>query len=321
MDGPADAEIFEANHLGEIANIWSKLVWNLVKVGKTYCHLHTQLLNPSLEELLNSLANCERDFDSYLHHILHLDDLLARDARHHIQLGYPVFNYPRYIPTTVELCRASFPDIIDNLKADLMYFKDDFQNKDIFKVITRPASNKPHPESGNGTSIPNLLDASMGGPGSTTPRGNSPHELPQCHLQGPPQPHTQETPLFHHQELPLLVHLGAHPCQHHNQYHCLKDPHHLETSLNLSLSISLSLNLNLSLSLNHSPSLNLSLSISLSLNLNLSLASTTAPVSTSAPASAPASAHLSTQPQWGANLVNTSTKSHPKWEHGTKQGS
>ena len=99
MDVPADGEIFGSNHLGEIADIQSKLVQNLVKVGKTYHHLHTQLLNPSSEELSNFLVSCERDFDSHLHHILHLDDLLARDARHHIQLGYPVFNYPRYIPT------------------------------------------------------------------------------------------------------------------------------------------------------------------------------------------------------------------------------
>ena len=123
---------------------------------------------------MNFLANCEKDFDSHLHHILHLDDLLARDARHCIQLGYPVLNYPRYIPTTVELCRSSFPDIINNLKADLTYFKDDFQNEVMFKGITRPTNNKSHPGPGNGTSTPSLLDASMGGPGSTTPRGNPP---------------------------------------------------------------------------------------------------------------------------------------------------
>ena len=123
---------------------------------------------------MNFLANCEKDFDSHLHHILHLDGLLARDASHHIQLGYPVLNYPRYIPTTVELSRPSFSDIIDNLKADLMYFKDDIWNEEMFKVITRPANNKPCPGPGNGTSTLNLLDASMGGPGSTTPSGNPP---------------------------------------------------------------------------------------------------------------------------------------------------
>ena len=139
-----------------------------MKVGKTYCHLHTQLLNPSSEELSNFVANHEKDFDSCLHHILHLDGLLAKDARHCIQLRYPVLNYPRYIPTTVELCR-SFPDIIDNLKADLAYFRYDFQNEETFKVITRPTNNKPHPGPGNVTSTPSLLDASMGGPGSTTP--------------------------------------------------------------------------------------------------------------------------------------------------------
>ena len=136
IDGPADGEIFESNHLAEIADIQSKLIWNLAKVGETYCHLCAQLLNPSPEELENFLANCERDFDSHLHHILHLDELLARDARHHIQLGYHVINYPRYIPTTVELCRSSFSDIIDKLKADLAYFKDDFQNKEMLKSYT-----------------------------------------------------------------------------------------------------------------------------------------------------------------------------------------
>ena len=60
MDGPADGEIFESNHLGEIADIWSKLIQNLVKVGKTYCHLCAQLLNPNSEELLNFLVNHER---------------------------------------------------------------------------------------------------------------------------------------------------------------------------------------------------------------------------------------------------------------------
>ena len=79
----------------------------------------------------------ERDFDSHLQHILHLDDLLARDARHQIQLGYPVLNYPRYIPTTVELCRSSFTDIMDKIKDDLVYFKDDFQNEEMFKAISR----------------------------------------------------------------------------------------------------------------------------------------------------------------------------------------
>ena len=39
MDDPADGEIFESNHLAEMADVWSKLIWNLVKVGKTYHHL------------------------------------------------------------------------------------------------------------------------------------------------------------------------------------------------------------------------------------------------------------------------------------------
>ena len=152
IDGPADGAIFELNHLAEIADIQSKLIWNLVKVGKTYHHLCAQLLNPSPVELENFLVNHEKDFDSHLHHILHLDELLARDARHCIQLGYHVINYPRYIPTMVELCRSSFSDIIDKLKADLAYFKDDFQNKEMFEVIHKPMSNKPHPRTGHGAS-------------------------------------------------------------------------------------------------------------------------------------------------------------------------
>ena len=79
IDGPADGAIFESNHLAEIADIQSKLIQNLAKVGETYYHLHAQLLNPSPEELDNFLVNHEKDFDSHLHHILHLDDLLARD--------------------------------------------------------------------------------------------------------------------------------------------------------------------------------------------------------------------------------------------------
>ena len=55
MDGPADGEIFKSNYLGEIAEIWSKLIQNLAKVGETYHHLCTQLLNPSSEELSNFL--------------------------------------------------------------------------------------------------------------------------------------------------------------------------------------------------------------------------------------------------------------------------
>ena len=57
MDGPADREIFRSNHLGEIADIQSKLIQNLAKVGETYCHLCAQLLNPTSEELSNFITN------------------------------------------------------------------------------------------------------------------------------------------------------------------------------------------------------------------------------------------------------------------------
>ena len=148
MDRPTEGEIFESNHLREIADIQNKLIQNLAKVGKTYHHVRTQLLNPSPEELENFLANHERDLDSCLHYILHLDELLARDAKHCVQLGYPVINYPRYIPTTIELCRASFSDIMDKLKADLAYCKDDFQNNDMF---SHPQTYKWHTSPRHGT--------------------------------------------------------------------------------------------------------------------------------------------------------------------------
>ena len=38
MDGPAGEEIFESNHLGEIADIRSKLVLNLAKFSESYHH-------------------------------------------------------------------------------------------------------------------------------------------------------------------------------------------------------------------------------------------------------------------------------------------
>ena len=194
IDGPADGAIFKLNHLAEIADIQSKLIWNLAKVGKTYHHLCAQLLNPSPEELENFLVNHEKDFDSHLHHILHLDDLLARDARHHIQLGYHVINYPRYIPTMVELCRSSFSDIINKLKADLAYFKDDFQNKDMFEVIHKPSSNKSHPGTGHGASTPKPQDIPSGSPGTTTLRGNPPQATPVPSPRTTPAPPPRQTP-------------------------------------------------------------------------------------------------------------------------------
>ena len=228
IDGPADKAIFESNHLAEIVDIWSKLIQNLVKVGETYCHLHAQLLNPSPEELENFLVNCEKDFDSHLHHILHLDDLLARDARHHIQLRYHVINYPRYIPT------------IDKLKADLAYFKDDFWNKDMFEVIHKPTSNKSHPRTGHRASMPKPLDIPSGSPGTTILRGNPPLVTPVPPWE-PLQPHLQGKHLFHHQGQPPLVHQTMHLCLHHNQYPNQEQLHHPKISLNHSHNLNLSL--------------------------------------------------------------------------------
>ena len=98
INGPADGAIFESSHLAEIADIQGKLIWNLAKVGKTYCHLCTRLLNPSPEELENFLVNHEKDFDSHLHHILHLDDLLARDARTLYPVWVPCNQLPKIHP-------------------------------------------------------------------------------------------------------------------------------------------------------------------------------------------------------------------------------
>ena len=65
MDGPVYGAIFKSNNLAEITNIGSKLVQNLAKVGKTYCHFHTQLLNSTPDELTNFVLNHERDFNSW----------------------------------------------------------------------------------------------------------------------------------------------------------------------------------------------------------------------------------------------------------------
>ena len=78
------------------------------------------------------------------------------------------------IITAAQTPNCSFSDFIDKLKADLAYFKDDFWNNKMFKVIYRPTGNIPHPGTGCGASKPNPLHAPMGGPGSTTLRGNPP---------------------------------------------------------------------------------------------------------------------------------------------------
>ena len=88
----------------------------------------------------------------------------------------------------VELCRSSFSDIINKLKADLAYFKDDFWNKDMFEVIHKPTSNKAHQRTGHGASMPKLLDTPLGSPGTTTPRGNPPQVTPV-----PPKNHSSPT--------------------------------------------------------------------------------------------------------------------------------
>ena len=237
MNGPADGEIFESNHLDEIADIWSKLIRNLAKVGKTYHHLCAQLLNPSPEELQNFLVNCEKTLTAVC--ITSSTWMTSWP----MMLGIiSSSGYPRYIPTTVELCRASFADIIDKLKADLAFFKDDLWNREMLKVIYRPMGNTPHPGPGQGASTPNPLDASMGGPGSTTPRGNS-MGYSSATPPGLHQPHHLGTLLCHHQGLPLLAHLEAHWCHPCDQY--------LDQGL-LQLETNLNLNPNLSHSLNHS---------------------------------------------------------------------
>ena len=95
----------------------------------------------------------------------------------------------------VELCRSSFSDIIDKLKADLAYFKDNFWNKDMFEVIHKPTSNKPHPRTGHGASMPKLLDIPSGSPGTTTLRGNPPQMTPVPPPRTTPAPPPRQTPV------------------------------------------------------------------------------------------------------------------------------
>ena len=130
-------------------------------------------------------------------HILHLDELFARDAKHHIQLGYPVLNYPRYIPTTVELCRSSFNDIIDKLKADLAYFKDDFRNEEMFKAHTQTHGEHTLPWTRPWSQHPRLLGHIYGRPWINYTQRKPPSKkyssaIPQDHCS----PTTYEHPQF-----------------------------------------------------------------------------------------------------------------------------
>ena len=193
MDGPADGAIFESNHLAKIADIRSKLICNLVKVSETYCRVCVQLLNPSPDELANFVLNHERDFDRCLDHVHHLDNLLARDARHCIQLRYPMINYQQYVPTTVELCREAFSDILDKFTANLSYFKDDFRNSGMFESI-------PKPRPGLGSSMPNFVSIPTGGLEKTTPlgqppAGSIPRPTPIPTLRNTPVPMPRSSPV------------------------------------------------------------------------------------------------------------------------------
>ena len=135
MGGPAEGAIFESNHMGELVDVDSKLIVNLAKATKTYHQAHAQFLNPTNEELDAFIVNWEKDFNSHHQHIHHLDALLSRDSRHRTQLGFHVISVPCYIPTTAELCATSFRNIIENIKANLAYFKEDLTNPLCFKPI------------------------------------------------------------------------------------------------------------------------------------------------------------------------------------------
>ena len=119
MDGPADGTIFESNHLGELVDVCSKLIWNLVKAAESYHHIHARFLNPTSTELDAFVGNQERDFESWHQYIHHIDSLLSRDSRHQVQLGYHVISLPRYFHTTAKLCTTSFDEVIKKIKADL----------------------------------------------------------------------------------------------------------------------------------------------------------------------------------------------------------
>ena len=119
MDGPADGNIFESNHLGELVDVHSKLFWKLAKAAESYCHIHAWFLNLTSTELDAFISNWERDFNNHCQYIHHIDSLLSRDSRHRIQLGYHVISLPRYVPTTAKLCTTSFGEIIEKIKAEL----------------------------------------------------------------------------------------------------------------------------------------------------------------------------------------------------------
>ena len=57
IDRPADGEIFHSNHLCKIADIRSKLILNVAKVGESYQYTCAQLLNPTLDELAGFVVN------------------------------------------------------------------------------------------------------------------------------------------------------------------------------------------------------------------------------------------------------------------------
>ena len=81
--------------------------------------------------------NQERDCDSHHQYIHHINSVLSRDLRHRIQFGYHIISVPRYIPTTAELCTTLFGKIVDKIKEDLAYFKEDLRNPSHFIPISR----------------------------------------------------------------------------------------------------------------------------------------------------------------------------------------
>lgn len=125
MDDPDEGMIFESIHPSEMGDICSKLVVNLVRTANHYCQACSLFLNPTNEELSNFVANGERDFNSHHQCINHIDSILAHDARHRVQLGCPIISVLRYFPTTAQLCTLMISEVIENIKEDLGYFKED----------------------------------------------------------------------------------------------------------------------------------------------------------------------------------------------------
>ena len=96
--------------------------------------------------------------------------MIRRDLRHRIQFGYQITSVPRYIPTTAELCTTSFGEIVDKVKEDLAYFKEDLRDPSHFIPMNRQTTPQgsmaapPPMDTTLSTSTPTFTEDSQLGP-------------------------------------------------------------------------------------------------------------------------------------------------------------